>query len=397
MSPRSVCCSRSVDSGAGAALDDVRGAYEVHSGQISGTPLDFNDCVRRLDHSFVRVTVSFSGDERLDFQHPSLRDMILSRLRDSSTARRRYIELASPIGLSGLIQGMAASLREGRVPEHVVVPSDEDEIRQLLARIGDLHDAVLLPNHWHQILSAAQLLLPRDQKGRKLPPVEADLDALEQTWEGQVVAAVVSAFGHEGTYDRSRTYTLAQWTVLLSRHLALAAYLVPPPRPRYLAALTSRVPEADAEQAVAFATLIQRSDPLLLRQTVSDHLLRSWHRDVWDRLEELRAIGESIEYPSDWEDWPKELEWVSADGGRVSVSVGWCDYDTWYGEADDLVTLARQFYRWAALKVPQALSDLETLVHTVVGPLEPDWDIEDDLTDTTPAEYWTIETMFEDL
>ena len=383
-----------LDCSTGAGIDDVRKAYDVHSRDISGIPLDFDDCVGRLEHSFLRVTASFSGHDQLDFQHPSLRDIMLSRLRDNSTARLRYIELASPTGVSRLIQGTAASLRNDQALDHLVAPRGDEEIQELIGRVGQLSNAVLLPGDWHQILSATQLLLPRDPKGRRLPPAEADLAALGHTWQGKLVAAVVAALGDEATYRRSQRYTLAQWSYLLSTYLELATYLVPPKRPDYLHPLMTRVPDADPEDAIAFATLVRQSDPLLVKQSLSDSLLRSWHDDLKDRLEELIAIGESVE---DWDEHPKHIDWVSTDGGQVSMGLDWYDYDTWYGEADDLLTLAGQFYSWAPLKAPGMLGDLRKLLQTVMGPPEPEWDPEDDLREATPAHYWTIEALFEDL
>lgn len=90
-------------------FDELRRAYELRCSKLDHARLEFNDCVNRLEHSFIRVVTSYFGDSFVDFQHPSLRDMLLSQLRNNEVARRRYIELASPIGLSNLIKGVALS------------------------------------------------------------------------------------------------------------------------------------------------------------------------------------------------------------------------------------------------------------------------------------------------
>jgi hypothetical protein len=215
-----------------------------------------------------------------------------------------------------------------------------------------------------------------------------------QAPEGKVLQAVIAALGDSGTYGRSLTYTLAQWRHLLSAYFELAVYLVPPPRPDYLEALVRSVPSADMDEGIAFACLIQQTDPLLIRQCLSDRLLRTWDDHLKDRMEQLIAIGESVEY---WDEDPKHITWVSRDGSHVSVSLDGYDYDIWLGESEDLATICGEFYSWAPVKAPGMLAQLQILQTMVQGPPEPDWDWDDDLSEAESADYWTIEAMFEDL
>jgi len=281
-----------LDFNAGVTFSGLRRAYDLRSKQLSYPRLDFNECVSRLQHSFLRV-VAFYTTEYVDFQHPSLRDMLLSQLRGDELARRRYIQLASPVGLSNLIRGIALSLRGEEEEDHVLLPGDNEELSILLERLAEVSSGVLPVSDWHAILSATDLLLPRDSSKRKLPPADVNLLSFNKSWAGKVVEAVVRAFGCQETFERNQRYSLAGWTMLLEKYYDLAVYLAPPPRAEFLPNLALSLASAEPEDGIAFATLIQHSEPLIISQTVSNQLLASWDSYTRDELEELIEAGEN--------------------------------------------------------------------------------------------------------
>ncbi len=89
---------------------DLKRAYEVRIAHLAEAALTFSQVVSRLRHSFITVMKTYHGIERINFKHPSLRDLLLGELRDDPTARRRYIELTSTVGLARLVEGVAARL-----------------------------------------------------------------------------------------------------------------------------------------------------------------------------------------------------------------------------------------------------------------------------------------------
>lgn len=88
-----------------ANLTELHQAYERRVNGVASLP--FSDAVTRLKHSFITVTRTYQGLEVINFKHPSLRDVLLGELRTDLNARRRYIELTSPLGLANLIRGIA--------------------------------------------------------------------------------------------------------------------------------------------------------------------------------------------------------------------------------------------------------------------------------------------------
>jgi hypothetical protein len=323
-----------------ASSEELRRAYELRCAELNGRQLDFDDCVNRLKHSFVRSTIPFVGDAYMDFQHPSLRDMLLSQLRDNEVARRRYIQLASPLGLSQLIKGMAVSLSGVGEDNHILTPKSEDEISLLLERLAEVSSGALTPSDWHAILSAADLLLPRksseiektdksvssippqdrlqaiptttkgpsrpDSSREKIPPSEVeDLSHFRESQQGRLVEAVLDAFRCSKTFERNRRYQLAEWTMLLRKYYELAIYMLPCPRIEFLPHLVNLATSAEPQDGIALATLVQRFNPVIITQILSRQLLASWDAYIRDELDTLIDMGESFPTHEEFDDYDR--------------------------------------------------------------------------------------------
>ena len=306
-----------LDFGGRVARGELRRAYEARCRALSHSGLRFDTCTRRVEHSFVRVTSTYAGQKLVDFQHPSIRDMLLSHLTDDEVARRKYLQLASPSGLAAVIQGLAPTAQGQAGNGHHLLVSTEEELRILRHRLSELSGAVLRFDEWHRLLLAADLLIPRTASKMRIAPAEIDLKAFGNTSQGEVVAAIVRGFGSESTFQHHRSYDLGNWTVLLRVFYGLAPYLVPPPRPDYLPSLLECLGSAATEDAIRLATLIARFEPLLISQCVSKDLLDSW--DTWIRFELEGLIELGKEFPEDWTDYYAEdvdyedvdcLEWI---------------------------------------------------------------------------------------
>lgn len=388
-----------LDFGDRALSREVGRAFQLRCMRLKGRHLSFEECLKRLDHSFLHVVSSFEGMRYVDFQHPSLRDMLLAQLREDEKGRRRFIELASPLGLANLIQGMGQRASDGPDEIHVLSPMTPEDESILIARLSGLSTAVLHWEEWHRILYAARLLLPRDSSQQRVPPAEVDLTGFASSSAGRTIEAVVHAFAAAETFDNMVQCGIPLWTKLLENYYQLAMYVVPPPRPTFLRDLLQALPETPLEQAVEMASLVGSRDPLLLAQSLPDRLFWSWDEDLRYRLEELVGAGEAFLRHKGHEDWTPEYSALAAAHlGEYEEYWYWAEYDEWYSNGSSLVDVAREFYAWADFDAPDDLERLEELLLDVAGPGEPDYEPEPHaLWSGSPAEYWTIETMFEDL
>jgi hypothetical protein len=91
-----------------AELNELGQAYEQRIQDENKGRLSFNKVISRLRHSFLQISRSYSGTVTVEFRHPSIRDMLLERLRDDARARKRYIELTTPAGLAALVRGLGS-------------------------------------------------------------------------------------------------------------------------------------------------------------------------------------------------------------------------------------------------------------------------------------------------
>ena len=315
-----------LDFSTSALSGDVQKAYELRCKQLIGRRLNFDDCVRRLEHSFLRVVVPFPQYKYLDFQHPSLRDMLLSQLRTNEVARRRYIQIASPLGLAQLVKGVAVSSSGENEHSHILSPEGEDEISILIQRLTELSSATLIRSDWHAILAAAELLLPRissptgkstktgsgiitlgssqtiptaiehllphSASKKRIPPSEVDdLPRFKESTQGKIIWTILRAFGSSATFERNQRYHLAEWTMLLEKYYELAVYIMPCPPVEFLPSLLNVAKDAQPEDGIAFATLVQRFDPLIIVQTIPTQTLASWDIYIKGELKSLITTG----------------------------------------------------------------------------------------------------------
>lgn len=97
--------------------------------------LRFEKCLSLLDHSFIKT-----DSELIDFQHPTIRDLLMEILRNDTSVRRRYIATLAPNGLASVIEGVRyfrkTSLAEPVI--HVLVLENADELQLLKKRITDV-------------------------------------------------------------------------------------------------------------------------------------------------------------------------------------------------------------------------------------------------------------------
>jgi len=94
-----------------AELSQLERAYEQRIQDEHKGRLTFNKAISHLRHSFLQISRSYSGTVTVEFRHPSLRDMLLERLREDARARKRYIELTTPAGLAALVRGLGPGRR----------------------------------------------------------------------------------------------------------------------------------------------------------------------------------------------------------------------------------------------------------------------------------------------
>lgn len=347
--------------------------------------LPFRRCLRRLEHSFLRIDRAYTSSH-ISFQHPSLRDMLLTILQNNPKVRHQYIIHASPDGLSSLIRGIPLF---GQIPEdeaHMPILGSEDELNMLCKRIEIVVTETIPHSKMEKILSSADVLIPR--KGfRKIGPAELDLVKFSKTPPGRVLEATLNAIAEQETYNNNATYSLLSWASILQKFYSLVPYVLPIPRPTYLRLLVDRIENADTYHAISLAGCLSAHEPLIFKQVFSHELDRKWNDFIISRLRECCKQSEDIE----------DISYMHYDSYE-DYEIGLSAYDEWHDEADELLQLADTFYSFSGLQEANEFSDLQELFDTLESPSEPlEVPYEDYEAHHVCKDYWTIERLFEDL
>jgi adenylate kinase family enzyme len=291
----------------------LRTSYEARVSRREGGHLSFEECVARLDHSFLTVTSTHSGEQNISVQHPSLRDMLLSHLREDTDARRRFISIASPFGLAGIIGGIAESSESEAVPLHSVVPINDEEFEIFLGRLRGVSQGVLTLTDWNLLLTASERLIPRKAEtldkfaptlvefwkltGEKPPevrvePVDMDLESFARTWKGRIIHAVLEGFSSRRTLENGQRFGTDEWVRLLTRFYGLAGYLSPPIYPAFTATLCNDL--STSEDSIRLANLINNAEPLVAKQRFTRALLEEWRDELEAEAINLTHQGEDF-------------------------------------------------------------------------------------------------------
>jgi hypothetical protein len=370
----------------------LRANYEFRVSERGGGHLSFEECVARLDHSFLTVTSSHSGEQYISVQHPSLRDMLLLHLHGDTDARRRYISLASPFGLAGMIGGVAEFFENETPPQHAVVPINEAEFEIFQDRLRGVSQGMLTLSEWDLLLTACERLIPQktistaitpamrefwDLTGAKPPaervePVDLDLEAFAQSWKGKIIQSVLEGFSSKRTLENSQRFGADEWVRLLTRFYGLAGYLSPPLYPTFTGSLCSNL--SNSSDSVRLANLINSAEPLVAKQRITRTLLEEWKDELDAEATELKLQGEGFG-PSDD---PSE-------------------FDQWHTKSQKFLSTVKDFIRWGATEPVEAIEELEEIFELASRPRESEPEENDDQQLPESGPYWTIDRLFEDL
>jgi adenylate kinase family enzyme len=370
---------------------ELRASYELHVSKREGGHLSFDECLARLDHSFLTVALSYSGERRVSMQHPSLRDMLLLELRQDIDARRRYISLVSPSGLAGMIGGIAERSESEAVPEHAVVPVNEGEFEIFLERLRNVSQGVLTLRDWELLLTACDRLIPRKPKDsaglpsaeieiwkllgtptERVEPVDLDVEAFAGTWMGRIIHAVLDGFSAKRTFENSQTFGDEEWVRLLSRFYTLSGYISPPIYPRFTKDLCDNL--SRSIDSIRLANVINGAEPLVAKQRITRATVEEWKEELKAEATELKDQGGFF-----------------GDGDDPD------EFDEWHDRSERFLDTTADFVRWGIAEQLNGVEELREVFESSERPHEPDPEQYKETELPASGPYWTVQRLFEDL
>jgi hypothetical protein len=268
-----------------ARIEEIGSVYKDRIVSCPTMGVTFLECLRRLEHSFLRRWRAWQGQEYVDFQHPSLRDLLVGELRDNAAARRHYITTASPFGIASMCVGLRDAGDPESNAEHTLWPQNDEEIELFLGRIEEVTRYSLSKNEWLSLLNAADTLVPRERGRRqtrkgwwtvgsyKTELAGERLAAFSASREGRVLAAITHAFGKREARKNNQRLSIDEWFVLLEAYYECAPFCLPFARPEFLVEIVGMGVAQSAEQAVKWVSLVAPYEPRVVKQILDPRAL----------------------------------------------------------------------------------------------------------------------------
>jgi hypothetical protein len=370
----------------------LRSNYELRISKRTGGHLSFEDCVNRLDHSFLTLISSHGGEQYVTMQHPSLRDMLLLHLSGDADARRRYISLASAFGLSGIISGIARSAESEATPQHVILPNNQEEFGMFINRLREVSCDVLTPADWKLLLNSSERLIPHktspvgiatvnnyyseflpvERSMQEVEPADLDLKSFGATRKGQIIRAVLEGFSSTHTIENGRRFRTPEWVQILTLFYRLAGYVSPPLYPTFTNELFGEMD--DPEESIRLVNVVHDAEPVVVKQKITSAQLNDWTHDL-----EALAAG------------------LTQEGSNFDVGDDPDEYDLWEFRARRFLGTAQAFASWSPAGSVNGLAALESVLEE--GRRPPERDPDDYREEELPVsgDYWTLQRLFEDL
>jgi hypothetical protein len=380
--------------------------YSTHAASTDGSFLPFSQTLDRLSPGFLRRVTNYQGEVLINFQHPSIRDVLIGAMRNDSAGRRLYFELATPAAIAGIARGMSALALSEEDAKHSIVPQGDSELAIVIARIRALSANTLSIDGWREMLIAALQLIPskrsipsiyytinlrsaltQELRKVRMPASELDLQSYGSSPAGKLVNVITTQFAGSSVFSENQSYTLAQWSELLELYGQAVMYSVPLPHVSYLPELIKRCAAATLDELAASAEILQwvrRNEPMVYRQFVSTQQIDRLQQLIEDWLESLMNDGQKLDDDFEPEegafpDGDEHAEWA----GMVGVASH---------TASILAKLGKQ-----SDGVKDLLEQLDVLNTKLHGPPDADDDDRYDGEGMWPSEYWTVERVLEDL
>jgi len=364
-----------------AKINELKTAYNNRTANLDGDLLSFNDCLDRLNHSFLKIeNYAYYGKSVL-FQHPSLRDLLLIKIQADDRALSKHIEIASPVAVSEIIRGFAKTYTEKENIHHLVSIHTDEQFKKLLSRIDNFTQIVFEENDWNSLLAALQMLVPTEMQKEFISSEKIDNEQFLKTREYEILTHTLNSFGKLSTYEKSGNNSLYSWVRSLSKFYYLSHFVNQPLKIEYLHKLYSdHHLHIDEELEFDFISLVAEYEPIFYRQIKSDVRIESIQNYIKKQIEDKIKEGNILD--DEDRDEPTDIK-----------------YADWYSETDNLLAFAQRFYEFTNLRDAEEEANYKTLDHLLITVDEPEKETSTDFRydDDSDKEYWTISRMFEDL
>ena len=339
----------------------------------------FNRTIDKLNHSFIKEVEDYGGIS-IDFQHPSIRDLLLNYLDEEPIARKQYISKLSIKGITSFIEGITAEEKRIEDTPHNLRIKTEEEFVLLCERIESIMNDTVEYHDFIKLIYSSRWLLPMDEE-RILESSEIDLMEFMKTNRGRLIKIFTNSMSKKSFYECKPGYTIYGWILILEQFYKICVYIKPIPRLEYLSELLNHFQHIDWDNKVYFLGILYENERLYFKQLFNKELDENIFMEIEEQLKEKLSEGDQYEY-EDFLKSPSELS----------------EYENWEYDTDALIEISKLFLKFSSKEIPEDLEALEYLKSTINAPGMEDFYDEDSYEEELyEEEYWTIKQIFEDL
>ncbi len=373
-----VCLNSMLDFDRPPLLGELSDAYNNRCKSIDGEILDINRVLSRLNHSFLNISNDDRIGEKIFFQHPSIRDLLISLLKNEPSILSKHIQLSSPLGIAEVIRGFQKDEDNNENILHLLSLHNSDQFNLLLDRITHFSNSTLSEYEWNALLSSLYPIIPFKEKDDLKSITREELKDFTNSNTGRIVEITLKSFGLNTTYENCLSFSMEEWIGLLSKFYLYSMFIIPPPRVLYIHTLLNdyKFP-VHPEIGFKLLKLLKEFEPLHYVQYQPSVKISFLKNSINKKIDELLTIGSDInECNPDFFDYGEYFQWKS--------------------DSDNSIKLCEEFFKWIDIKKPiNKILSLETLVAEISPPDDDEED--DEKYERKSEEYWTIERLFEDL
>lgn len=358
-------------------VSNLKKTYEIRCAQLKFSRTDFMENLHQLEHSFLQLSLTYDRQQYVNFQHPSLKDMIIGEIRNDSIARNNYIISASPNGCANIINGIGLFLKDQTKSVHAIIPIDSREVNNLIERLSYLLSNSMNSNELNDILSSLDLLLSNLSK-------EKGVKSSYNSSIEKIIDIIIFTFSKKNIYEINKDYNLSEWTFLLEKYFNLSKFYFSLPPPNFLSNIATILINEEPKDNISFFNILYKNNIQLVIKNLSTDLLSKLNDYILTNLYRLIKIRDSIPDSACSEDYYEFFE---------------NEYDDWYENSTRIINLGKIFYEWAPFELPKEIKILEESINQIEKQSSEKGEdfAYDEWKEDEESDYWTIEEMFKDL
>jgi len=284
-------------------LEDVKSSYITRCRELGFKRDNFVRNLNILEHSFIKINHTFSGEKYINFQHPSLRDMLIKEINEDSLIKLNYIKFASASGLKNISDGLAFIIRNDKEKEHIIIPTNDEEFDIFFKRLSVILSFSMKSKLWIEFFSSIELIALNLIEKHELKIIKNNDEKFIDKNYIKLVNIVITKFIDACTYDNNNDYSLYDWFNILTKYFNLKKYFDNISSPIFIKRIIDLTYSAEPKDSIKLCNLLYDYQHLDYKKFLNPELKSRWGDFFIKRINELLEVIKDIPMEACSEIW----------------------------------------------------------------------------------------------